>query len=194
MLKNQKYLSKSVLIISTILFYCNSCSKNTISTQIPKKIFVSSEGNDSNPGTITKPWKTLERVNQHSFSAGDSIFFSKNSNFSGGLVISDSGTNDSLIVLTSYGNGHAPRFNNPDINILNGNMVQIRGDYIIVDGLYFHNGVSVTKEDTINARSIGAVYITLGADHNIVQNCEMFDCPVGVQSYGQYNLITNNYI
>ena len=194
MLKNQKYLSKSILIASSILFYCNSCFNNTNPTQTPKKIFVSSEGDDSSPGTITKPWKTLERVNQHSFSAGDTIFFSNNSNFSGGLVISDSGTHDSSIVLTSYGDGHAPRFNNSDINILNGNMIQIKGNYIVVDGIYFHNGVSVTKEDTINARSIGAVYITLGADNNIVKNCEMFDCPVGVQSYGQYNLITNNYI
>ena len=91
-----------------MVFYCNGCSKNTILTQRQKNIFVSSEGDDSNPGTITKPWKTLERVNQHSFSAGDTIFFSNNSNFSGGLVISDSGTKGSPIVLTSYGNGHAP--------------------------------------------------------------------------------------
>ena len=194
LLKNQKYLSKSILFALTILFYCNSCSSSTNQTQTSKNIFVSSEGNDSNPGTIKKPWKTLDRVNRNSFNAGDTIFFSKNSNFSGVLVISDSGTNDRPIVLTSYGNGHAPRFNNPDINNLNGNMIQIQGDYITVDGLYFHNGVSVTKEDTINARSIGAVYITLGADHNIIKNCEMFDCPVGVQSYGQHNLITNNYI
>ena len=133
LLKNQKYFSKSILFALTILFYCNSCSSSTNQTQTSKNIFVSSEGNDSNPGTIKKPWKTLDRVNRNSFNAGDTIFFSKNSNFSGVLVISDSGTNDRPIVLTSYGNGHAPRFNNPDINILNGNMIQIQGDYITVD-------------------------------------------------------------
>tara|TARA_B100000029_G_scaffold516563_1_gene631092 strand:+ start:3400 stop:4740 length:1341 start_codon:yes stop_codon:yes gene_type:complete len=194
LIKNKKITSTSILLASAIFFYINNCSNKTNPVLKSKNIFVSSDGDDINPGTFRKPWKTLERVNRHTFNAGDTIFFSKNSNFSGGLLISDSGTKDKPIVLTYYGDGHPPKFTNPDINFLNGNMIQIKGDYIIIDGLYFHNGVSVSKEDTVSARSIGAIYLTLGADNNIVKNCEMFDCPVGIQSYGQYNLITNNYI
>ena len=194
MIKNKKITTLYLLLASAILFYIISCSKKNNPAIKSKNIFVSSEGDDTNPGTFRKPWKTLDRINRHSFNAGDTIFFSKNSDFSGGLLISDSGTKDKPIVLTYYGDGYPPKFTNPDINFLNGNMIQIKGDYIVVDGLYFHNGVSVSKEDTVNARSIGAIYLTLGADNNVVKNCEMFDCPVGIQSYGQYNLITNNYI
>ncbi|MFC1620224.1 choice-of-anchor Q domain-containing protein, partial [Candidatus Neomarinimicrobiota bacterium] len=125
---------------------------------------------------------------------GDSILFARGSRFSGGILITDSGNEVNPIVLASYGEGPAPRFTNPQLGVLNGNMIQIRGSYTVVDGLYFHNGVGTTQEQEVNAREIAAVYLTLGADHNTIKNCEMVDCPLGVQSYGQYNLITHNYI
>jgi hypothetical protein len=33
-----------------------------------------------------------------------------------------------------------------------------------------------------------------GANHNIVRNCEIENCPMGIQVYGEHNLITQNYI
>lgn len=153
-----------------------------------------SDGDDTNPGTLKLPWETLSRVNQHSFTAGDTIFFARASRFSGGLLITASGADEKPIVLTTYGKGFAPNFANPDLGVLNGNMIQIRGSHIVVDGLYFHDGVATTQEQAVHAREIGALYLTLGSGHNVVRNCEMVDCPIGVQSYGQYNLITQNYI
>jgi len=41
---------------------------------------------------------------------------------------------------------------------------------------------------------LGAIYIDKTASHCIVRNNEIFDCGVGIKSYGEYALITNNFI
>jgi hypothetical protein len=38
------------------------------------------------------------------------------------------------------------------------------------------------------------IFINPGADHNIIRNCEIENCPMGMQVYGQYSLLTQNYI
>ncbi|RKY51234.1 MAG: hypothetical protein DRP89_09190, partial [Candidatus Neomarinimicrobiota bacterium] len=92
----------------------------------------------------------------------------------------------------AYGNGPAPIFTNPSYDNLNGNAIQVKGSYIVIDGLYFYNcPKSPVCEDI---RTLGAIFIALGADHNIVKNCEMTKTPVGIQTYGQHTLITHNYI
>jgi hypothetical protein len=90
--------------------------------------------------------------------------------------------------------GSSPSLTNQQLSIQNGNIFQIHGSYIVVDGLYFFDGVAADAEQGVNARQIGAIYLTEGADFNIIKNCEMEDCPIGIQSYGQFNLITANYI
>lgn len=70
------------------------------------------DGDDTNPGTIERPWETLKPLNKRSFEAGDSINFARGSNFEGGLLISNSGTVEAPIVLTAYGKGETPAFKN----------------------------------------------------------------------------------
>lgn len=41
---------------------------------------------------------------------------------------------------------------------------------------------------------MGAVYIDKGAEYCIVRNNEMFDCLVGIKSYGENTVIENNYV
>ncbi len=41
---------------------------------------------------------------------------------------------------------------------------------------------------------MGAVYLALSSNHNIVRNCEFFHSPVGIKIKGSYNLITHNYL
>lgn len=57
-------------------------------------------------------------------------------------------------------------------------MIQIRGSYILLDSLHFYSIVSADQERGVNARQMGAVFITLGANHNTVKNCEMESCPI----------------
>ncbi len=78
----------------------------------------SSTGNDSNPGTLATPWKTLAHVNGQTFSPGTSILFKRgdtwrtdgNSPYSLGakLLPPSSGTAGNPIVFDAYGTGANP--------------------------------------------------------------------------------------
>lgn len=77
--------------------------------------FISPDGNDNNDGrSVETPWKTLEKVNTSKFKPGDTIRFeggrvfeSNALQYQSALLISDSGTPDSPIVYTSYGDVRA---------------------------------------------------------------------------------------
>lgn len=180
-------------LILFIIMSMLTCSKPLLEDSL-SKFYVASNGDDNNPGTKDLPWKTLKPVNDHSFESGDTVFFGRGSSFSGGLFIKSSGNLDEPIVFTAYGSGPAPRFTNMNSSILNGNIIQILGSYIVIDGLYFHDGVPADTERDTGARDIGAVYIKQGADYNIIKNCEIMNCPIGVQCYGKHCLITKNHI
>lgn len=157
--------------------------------------YVANHGNDNNAGTQTLPWKTLTRVNKHSFSPGDTIYFERGSRFKGGLLINSSGTPDKPIVFTAYGKGKAPTFTNLNPSVLKGNMIQITGSYLVVNGLYFQNGIPVDANENLHVRGeAGAILIAPGANNNIIKNCEIENCPLGIQVIGKYNLIMHNYI
>ncbi len=78
----------------------------------------SSEGSDSNPGTISQPWKTLGHVNGQTFSPGTSILFKRgdtwrtdgNSPNSLGALLcpTSSGSSGNPIVFDAYGTGANP--------------------------------------------------------------------------------------
>ena len=55
--------------------------------------YVDSEhGADSNPGTQVAPWKTLKNVDGRTLAPGDTIYFARGSSFTGGFLISSSGS------------------------------------------------------------------------------------------------------
>ncbi len=159
-----------------------------------KDYYISSKGNDDNPGTIELPWKTISKVNQHSFKPGDTIYFARGNRFTGGLHIKDSGLPDSPIVFTAYGSGISPHLINKNHDVINGNVIQVRGSHIIIDGFYFRDGLPANRQIGIGARQSGIIFINKGANHNIVRNCEIENCPMGIQVYGEYCLITQNFI
>ena len=167
---------------------------NQTGAKVPNQtaFYLASNGSDRNPGTKVLPWRTVKPLNNRKFAPGDTVFFARGSKFKGGFVITSSGKPGKPIVFTAYGNGPAPIFTNPSYDNLNGNAIQVKGSYIVIDGLYFYNcPKSPVCEDI---RTLGAIFIALGADHNIVKNCEMTKTPVGIQTYGQHTLITHNYI
>jgi len=72
--------------------------------------FVSASGSDANAGTsAAAPWRSLTRVNQATFKAGDRILLAAGQTFSGTLQIGadDGGTAAAPIVVSSYGTGRA---------------------------------------------------------------------------------------
>ncbi len=147
---------------------------------------------DSGPGTSQQPWKSLSAVNSHTFNPGDSVYFAKGSAYTGGLVIKDSGTASRPITLTAYGNGPAPSFTNPDFSVLNGNVIQIKGSYIVVDALHFHDGAAAPSGKSGSVFRMGDVFIDKGGDHNIIRNSQVVNSPIGFNVHGEYCVITRN--
>jgi hypothetical protein len=159
-----------------------------------KEYYISSKGDDSNSGTIEQPWKTLKKVNQQSFKPGDIIYFERGFKYYGGLFIDDSGNSEKPITFTAYGVGRSPYIDNRNHDVQNGNAIQVAGSFTIIDGFYFKDGLPANRTKDIGARRSGVIFINEGANHNIVRNCEIENCPMGIQVYGEYNLITQNYI
>lgn len=153
-----------------------------------------STGSDSNPGTTAAPWKTLKNVDGRNFAPGDTIYFARGSSFTGGFVISSSGRQGRPITFTAYGSGPAPRFSNPDYGVLNGNAIRVTGSYIVIDDLYFHDCATAPGGTPGGPQKVGAIFITPTAAHNVVRNCEITRSPMCIHVYGQYNLVTHNYI
>jgi hypothetical protein len=71
--------------------------------------YVNPSGSDTNPGTQTLPWQTIDKVNSTAFSPGDEILFQGGQTFTGPLVFTgtSAGTAASPIVVSSYGTGVA---------------------------------------------------------------------------------------
>ena len=71
--------------------------------------FLSVNGNDANPGTQQRPWKTLDRASRQDFRPGDRLLLQGGGTFPGTLELNehDSGTAGRPLVVTSYGRGRA---------------------------------------------------------------------------------------
>ena len=150
--------------------------------------------NDSGPGTLKIPWKSLSAVNRYSFKPGDFVHFARGSSYTGGFIVKDSGTTSQPITFTSYGTGPAPSFSNSDYAILNGNVIQVRGAYIVIDGLYFHDGAQSPSPEKEQVLKVGDVYVVKGADHAIIRNCEVKNSPLGFHINGQFCQVTRNQL
>ncbi len=136
-------------------------------------------GSDSNSGTaMSSPWKTLTNVNSRTFSPGDAVNFKRGSFWSGGLMIRSSGVQGKPITYRDYGTGTAPIFENPGQY---NQAIRVYGSWVVVQGLLVRNAGEA------------GVRIESGANHNIVQDVEATNDGIGIEIYGQYNLVTHNY-
>ncbi len=102
----------------------SSCNRNlyvdkatlykTSSTPTPPpsstSYYISPNGSDSNTGkSSSSPWKSITKLNNTNFIAGDSVLFEGGKIFSGGLYLdnNDKGTATQPITISSYGTGRA---------------------------------------------------------------------------------------
>jgi hypothetical protein len=99
---------------------------SAICTADRKTYYVSSsDGDDSNTGlSASVPWKSIAKINYNAgerstfFHPGDSILFKRGDTFYDGANWSFKGTEDSIIVVGTYGTGSRPIF---DANYVKGN-------------------------------------------------------------------------
>jgi len=159
----------------------------------PREYFLDSRSIvTASDGTRQKPWRSLDQLHKLVFEPGDSVFFARGSEFTGGFEVNQSGTSAAPIRLTSYGDGPPPRFTNPESAALNGNAIRLNGSHLVVDGLFFQR--CPRNPVATDVHLLGAVFLTTNAQHCIVRNCEMTQTPFGINVYGQSNLVTRNFI
>jgi hypothetical protein len=186
-----------IMLITTTGIHANNKT-------VRKNYYIDSiEGNDNFDGiSAQSPWKTIAKIQSTKLNPGDSIKFKNGSAYNQILIINDSGSQQAPIVITSYGDAQmpAPAFTNKVFEQDNfGNCIRLKGSYIIVENLYFHetpvyqNGQYIT-DGGWPIWEMGTVYIEKGAKYCIIRNNEFFDCPVGIKSYGEHAFITNNYL
>lgn len=177
-----------IVFLISFLASCSGPSAN--------EYFVDAEhGDDSNSGTCRKEsWQTVEKVNSMTFKPGDNIYFKRQTTYAKGLQINGDGTEDAPILIGAWGEGDAPRFTNTDDNDYNGNCIQLNGHYQILENIYCFGTNDAPGSGFLNVWKLGGIKINLGADHCIVRNNEVVDCPIGINSYGEHALITENYV
>jgi hypothetical protein len=134
-------------------------------------------GSDANPGTDAAPWRTLEPVNDRTFTAGDRIELRRGCAWAGGLVESGDGTATAPITITGYGSGPAPAVSNSGRY---SHAVDISGDHVVVDDLH-----------VTGAHEAGVLF-RAGADHGVVRNTEVTGTGLGVVLAGRFGLATRN--
>src|SRR5690606_34757648 len=110
-------------------------------------------GADDNTGIrYDSPWQTLSKMQDVRLYPGDTIRFKRGSTFTGPFFVRDSGKSGNPIVLTDYGDVSepAPAFTNAvfDPSLGNfGNCIRLKGSYVVVENLYFHDTVADLPED-----------------------------------------------
>jgi len=144
-----RYLLVFSLVLISLLYISTLAQATTY--------YVAKNGNDSNPGTETWPWLTLQKA-ANTMVAGDTVYV-KEGDYSGTVVsITGSGTADNYILYLVY-----------------------PGDTPIIGQLYFEYGASYNKFDgfEITHPSAGGVVMDRNNDHNIISNCHIHHCNPG---------------
>lgn len=143
-------------------------------------------GDDQNTGTTpSQPWKSLQKLMQTVLDPGDVVHFAKGASWEQAqweaiLLIEANGNAEQPIRFTSYGEGQKPRFSNGGQVWNKG--IQIRGNHLVIEGLH------VTRTGYCGFE------IAAGAQHNIIRDCEVDRCGIGILCRGAHNLLTKNYI
>ena len=191
-----KYILCSVLIVLFLSSFHFPEKTQINSDPDLKGYFVdANNGDDDNSGKqLDSPWKTVEKINFIIFEPGDNIYFKRGTSYSRGLQINGNGTKDNPITVSAYGEGDAPKFTNTNNSEFNGNAIQINGDYQIVENLYVYGTNPASNGFFLTIWKVGGIKANLGADHAIIRNNEVVDCPIGINSYSEFCLITNNNI
>lgn len=146
-------------------------------------------GSDSNNGTSTStPWKTLAKASAATFGPGDILHLKRGETWNEKLEISssESGTASDPVVIRAYGTGARPHVMNTTVH--DGTVNQrYRAIYILAD--YY-----IIEDLKVSQATYSAIEFGVGAQHNVVQNSEIFNAAIGVRIKDGFNTVRSNYI
>ncbi len=136
--------------------------------------YVSPSGNDSNPGTQTQPWKTIQKA-ANTMAASDTVIVAAGDYSTQRVSITKSGASGSPITYQTQGQVVMKGFN-------------ISANYIVI------NGFEIANTDWTgwgNTQTEAGVYA--GGSNNIVENNYIHDASLnGIDVPGSSNTIRNN--
>lgn len=121
--------------------------------------YVSSSGDDSNPGTQSEPFRTIARVNGLKLKPGGSVFFEGGNTFEGTLDLRAEGTGQDSIVISSFGDVPAT------IDGRNGEAIIIRGAYFSIRDIKVKGAGRKTGNKTNGISLIDAAFATVKNVH-----------------------------
>ena len=185
-------MNGSPLLLLTILLGPTSLHADTA---VASTYYIDSQdGNDRNSGrNAADAWKSHTKAQQTKLLPGDIVMFKRGSQFSGPIHITESGAPSKPIILTAYGEGDAPRFTNPDDRNMNGNCIRLSGSHVIIERLHFHDTPPTQRADRLKSIfQMGAVFNMHGANYNIIRHDTFTKCTKGIQSTGEFTVITRN--
>ncbi len=173
--------------------------------------YFSPTGDDANPGTLARPWRTLDKLAtvKDTLKPGDTIYFR-----GGNYLITDStkandfawtakGTESARITYKNYLN-EKPVIVYDRRNTTGTNRIVVQpGSYSTIDGLTFRqtegsrrlsldvNGVSYTDQDNYFAKNVRPIFVTL--NNVTIRNCVMDNfSSVGLAIKGANVLVEHN--
>jgi hypothetical protein len=129
-----------------------------ISAKAPNARYVSPNGSDSNPGTLARPWRTVE----HAMGAsrpGQTVLL-RGGTYNERATVTTSGAQGAPITLKGY----------PRERATYAGQLTIQGDWIQVSGIRFTRGSESSSDDVL-------VYVS-GGDHVEVSGNNMFGSPM----------------
>jgi len=142
--------------------------------------YVSTSGNDSNPGTLALPFRTIQK-GVSVLTPGDTLFV-RGGTYLETISIGVSGSSTAPITISSFP-GETPIIdgNNTLPGYIYSPLVSMHGSYLIFDGFEVKN-------------STGRGIQTDGSDNIIKNNNVHYIQDIGIYSAGSYNTIENNKV
>ena len=139
----------------------------------------SQSGSDAASGQAQdQAWKSLAQANKAALKPGDSLLFKCGGVWTGQLNLRASGSEAAPILVSAYGEGASPAFENPDNG--NANAVNVGADWIVL------SRIAVRKVFMVG------INVGFGADHTVFKEVEASECGLGMFIAGQYALVTRS--
>ena len=155
-----------VLVVATVVG--SGCARPewmTSSSPDPAIYYVSSSGDDANDGSTTKPWRTINKVNATTLSPGDTVALEGGAQFHGHLLISQSGTSNLPIQITSYSSASGDRAEisagaGDGITLRDSEHIRLSNLKITGAGINANNGHGITLRRTMSgSQRLNSIYL-----------------------------------
>jgi Protein of unknown function (DUF1565) len=183
--RSQQFCASSV--VSLLLFVVLLLASSALFAQTGANYYVSTSGNDHNPGTLAKPWLTIQHA-ANTATAGATVYV-LGGVYKQSISFPNSGTATEPIIFTSYpgqtaiidGTGLKPSGIQGLINITN-------QSYIIVSGFEIRN--YTTSKETLTPTGIWitgsgtGIQVLNNLVHNITTKSEKNGNAFGISVYG----------